>query len=336
MSKQKRILLTGGAGFIGSHVAERLVRDAHTLSIIDNFDSFYPREWKERNLDEVRRAGTFDLHEADIRDVDALRRLFEAGKFDCVIHLAALAGVRPSIERPLEYEKVNVAGTANLLELCREFRIARFVFGSSSSVYGATSRVPFSEDHVEGKPISPYAATKLAAELLCHTYAHLFQLECVCLRFFTVYGPRQRPDLAIRKFVTFMEEGKPLPFFGDGTSGRDYTYVDDIVEGVVAAMNFDVRSHSGEAAPFDTFNLGNSSPVSLSELVSEIEIVTGLKATLDRKPFQAGDVPITCASTMKAERLLGFKAKTPFREGLERFVEWYRNAAPDRYARTGK
>ena len=326
VSKRERILVTGGAGFIGSHLTESLIREGHEVAVVDNFHPFYPRNFKENNLNEIRNTGAFAFHEADICDLPAMRQIFEQHKFDCIVHLAALAGVRPSIDDPISYEKVNVGGTTNLLQLARDYKVRRFIFGSSSSVYGATSKVPFSEDQVEGRPISPYAATKLAGELLCYTYAHLFDLECVCLRFFTVYGPRQRPDLAIRKFTTLIEASKPIPFFGDGTSGRDYTFVNDIVEGINAARRFDVRaSRSAEEAPIETFNLGNSSPTTLSDMVKAIEDVTGKAAVLDRKPFQPGDVPITWASVEKAERLLHFRPKTPFREGLKVFVNWYRS-----------
>jgi len=326
-----RILLTGGAGFIGSHVAEALLRRGDHLAIVDNLDDFYSPAWKKANLGEVAQVGKYDFFEVDICDVEQLRRVMARIKPEMVIHLAARAGVRPSIEHPRLYERVNVAGTLNLLELCRENGIRRFVFGSSSSVYGATSRTPFSEDQVELRPISPYAATKLAGELLCYAYAHLYGLAVVCLRFFTVYGPRQRPDLAIHKFTALIEAGQPVPIFGDGSSGRDYTYIDDIVAGVLAASQYIPQPKQG-AAPFEVFNLGNSHPVKLAELVTELERVTGRKASRDSKPLQAGDVPLTWADTSKASRLLGYHPTTSFREGLQRFVQWYRAAAPSRRA----
>lgn len=329
--RRGKVLVTGGAGFIGSHLTESLIREGLETAVVDNLNPFYPRSLKQRNLDEIRRTGSFEFHEADICDLQAMRQIMERHRFDTIIHLAALAGVRPSIDDPISYEKVNVGGTTNLLQLAVEYKVRRFIFGSSSSVYGATSKVPFSEDHVEGRPISPYAATKLAGELLCYTYAHLFDLECVCLRFFTVYGPRQRPDLAIRKFTELIDASKPIPFFGDGTSGRDYTFVKDIVEGINAARRFDMRANRGASeAPFETFNLGNSSPITLSEMVKAIENVTGKEAALDRKPFQPGDVPITWASVEKAERLLHFRPQTPFSEGLKAFVEWHRSLNPSR------
>jgi UDP-glucuronate 4-epimerase len=246
-----------------------------------------------------------------------------------VIHLAARAGVRPSIAEPHLYERVNVGGTLNLLELCREFPPSKFIFGSSSSVYGATSRVPFSEDQVELRPISPYAATKLAGEMLCYTYAHLFRLPVICLRFFTVYGPRQRPDLAIHKFTALIEAGKPLPIFGDGSTGRDYTYIDDILTGVMAALDYGPRAEKGSAA-FEIFNLGNSHPVKLTELVELLARVTGRKAVQQQKPVQPGDVPLTWADISKASRLLGYRPATQFEEGLRQFVAWYRAADPAR------
>jgi len=325
----QRVLLTGGAGFIGSHAAESLLRQGAELTIVDKLDEFYPPAWKRSNLEEIRRTGKYILEELDICNFESLREVFRRARPEVVIHLAARAGVRPSIEQPRLYEQVNVAGTVNLLELCREFKVERFVFGSSSSVYGATSRAPFSEDHVELRPISPYAATKLAGEMLCYTYSHLFALPIVCLRFFTVYGPRQRPDLAIHKFTMLLENNKPLPIFGDGSTGRDYTYVDDIVAGILAAMKLELKPAAGEA-PFEVFNLGNSHPVKLSELVELLETATGRKADRQRKPLQPGDVPLTWADVSKAERMLGYRPATRIEEGLQRFVAWYRSVVASR------
>jgi UDP-glucuronate 4-epimerase len=322
----KRVLLTGGAGFIGSHVAEALLRQNTDLTIIDNLDDFYSPTEKRSNLEEIRRVASFEFEKVDICDFEALREVMVRHKPLVIIHLAARAGVRPSIEQPLFYERVNVAGTLNLLELCREFGVQRFIFGSSSSVYGATSRAPFSEDQVELRPVSPYAATKLAGEMLCHTYSHLYALPIVCLRFFTVYGPRQRPDLAIHKFTTLIENGKPVPIFGDGSTGRDYTYVDDIVAGLLAAMRLEYPSAHGQA-PFEVFNLGNSHPVKLCELVDLLEAATGRKATRQPQPLQPGDVPLTWADISKAGRMLGYRPSTRIEDGLWRFVSWYRNAA---------
>jgi UDP-glucuronate 4-epimerase len=321
----KKILLTGGAGFIGSHVAEALLLRGAQLTIVDALDDFYSPQRKRANLDEVRRRGAFQFEQADICDLDRMRTIFAASEPDAVIHLAARAGVRPSIEQPRLYERVNVAGTLNLLDLCREFRVPRFVFGSSSSVYGADSPVPFSEAQVTLRPISPYAATKLAAELLAYTYAHVWGLQIVCLRFFTVYGPRQRPDLAIHRFTALVERGEALPIFGDGSSARDYTYVDDIVAGVLAALDFKFAEGAGAAsAAFEIFNLGNSSPVRLDELVAAIERATGRTATRRVLPLQVGDVPITWADISRAERMLGYRPQVPLAEGLKRFVEWFR------------
>ena len=320
----KRVVLTGGAGFIGSHVAIELVRSGADLTIIDNLDDFYSPTWKKANLEGIRRNGNYEFAQIDIRKVEEVRQVLTASKPDVLVHLAAKAGVRPSIEQPRSYESVNIAGTLNLLEICRELGIQRFVFGSSSSVYGASSTAPFCEDQVEMKPISPYAATKLAGELMCYTYAHLFGLSVVSLRFFTVYGPGQRPDLAIHKFLHLLESGRPIPFFGDGSSGRDYTYVGDIVAGILAAMDY--RPTKEQGVPYSVFNLGNASPVTLTELVASIERVSGHKATLDRQPMQPGDVPLTWANIEKAGRLLGYRPSTTLEEGLKKFVTWYRTA----------
>ncbi len=324
----KTVLLTGGAGFIGSHLSEALLREGARLTIVDCLDTFYSPVWKRANLEDVRQSGAFQLAEVDICDYPALRSVVEQTKPEVLIHLAARAGVRPSIEQPRLYEQVNLAGTVNLLELAREFAIPRFIFGSSSSVYGATSRAPFSEDHVEGRPISPYAATKLSGELLCYTYAHLYNIAVVSLRFFTVYGARQRPDLAIHKFIALVEAGKSIPVFGDGSTGRDYTYVDDIVAGVLASVDYALPA----GVPYDVFNLGNSSPVTLNEMIAAIERATGKPAARDPRPLQPGDVPLTWADISKAARLLGYKPTTPLPQGLEKMVAWYRAADPSRRA----
>ena len=318
---RKRVLLTGGAGFIGSHVAEALLTQGYRLSIIDNLDAFYEPSRKKDNLTQVRRAGDFEYFEIDICDPVPLRMAVREARPDAIIHLAARAGVRPSIEQPSLYERVNVAGTINLLELARELRIDRVVFGSSSSVYGATNHVPFSEDDPVLRPISPYAATKLAAELMCYTYASLYKINTVCLRFFTVYGPRQRPDLAIHKFTALMEAGKPIPVYGDGSMGRDYTYVDDIVAGVLSSLQY----HFPRAGvPFDVFNLGNSHPVKLAQLIEYLEAATGRTAIRDSRPLQPGDVPLTWANIDKASNLLGYRPQTRMEDGLKKFVAWYR------------
>jgi UDP-glucuronate 4-epimerase len=322
----KRILLTGGAGFIGSNLAEALLRAGARLSIVDNLDEFYSPAWKKANLEAIRKIAPFDFFDMDICHPDRLRETIARVRPDAIVHLAARAGVRPSIEQPQLYEQVNVAGTVNLLEACREFHVSRLIFGSSSSVYGATSSAPFSEEQAGLRPISPYAATKLAGELFCYTYAHLYQLPVVALRFFTVYGPRQRPDLAIHKFVARIEAGKPIPIFGDGETGRDYTYVDDIVAGVLGALEYAFPATS--EAPFEICNLGNSHPVKLSELVRMIECATGKTANLQRESLQQGDVPLTWADISKAGKLLGYRPRTTLQDGLKKFVTWYRGTDP--------
>jgi len=318
----KRVLLTGGAGFIGSHVAEALLRKHFALSIVDNLDDFYSPAWKKANLEAIRKIAPFDFFDQDICVTEQMREIFARIRPDAVIHLAARAGVRPSIEQPRLYERVNVAGTVNLLELCREFQVSRLIFGSSSSVYGESDRAPFSEEQFDLRPISPYAATKLAGESFCYTYAHLYKLPVIALRFFTVYGPRQRPDLAIHKFVARVEAGKPIPIFGDGETGRDYTYVDDIVAGILGALDYNFSSTV--RASFEICNLGNSHPVKLSTLVRMIEQATGKKAIIQREAPQQGDVPLTWADVSKAAKLLSYQPQTTLDEGLKRFIAWYR------------
>lgn len=322
--RPKSVLLTGGAGFIGSHVAEALLHRGVELTVVDNLDPFYSPAWKKANLREIRRAGNYRFAHQDIRSSHKMREIIARARPEAIIHLAARAGVRPSIRYPLLYERVNVGGTLNLLELSRQLGVARFIFGSSSSVYGATSQTPFSEDQHELRPISPYGATKLAGEMLGYTYAHLYDLPVICLRFFTVYGPRQRPDLAIHKFTALIEAGKPIPVFGDGSAGRDYTYVDDIVAGVMAALEYQPKAMTG--GPFEVFNLGNSRPVTLTELIRLLEETTGRKALQMRKPWQPGDVPITWADLSRSSRGLGYQPSTHFAEGLRKFVAWYRSA----------
>jgi UDP-glucuronate 4-epimerase len=307
-----------------------LLREGALLTIIDNLDDFYSSEWKKATLEEIRRTGEFQLSQADICDSEATCKVVTRAKPDVVIHLAARAGVGPSLRHPRLYEHVNVAGTLNLLEVCRESDVRKFIFGSSSSVYGATSNAPFSEEQVDLRPVSPYAATKLAGELLCYTYAHLFSLSSLCLRFFTVYCPRQRPDLAIHKFTALIEAGRPVPIYGDGLTGRDYTHVSDIVAGVIAALDYQ-RGCTG-ATPYEVFNLGNSHPVKLNELVELLECATGSKVVRDSQPPQPGDVPLTWADVSKAGRLLGYQPATSLAEGLSTFVEWYRATAPSRRA----
>jgi UDP-glucuronate 4-epimerase len=330
MTDSRRVVLTGGAGFIGSHLAEALLRLGCQLTIVDKLDEFYPPAWKQANLDEIRRVGEFRFFPADICDVVQIREILSKARPDLIIHLAARAGVRPSIEQPHLYERVNIAGTLTLLEFCREFKIPKFIFGSSSSVYGASSSAPFSEEETGLRPISPYAATKLAGESLAYTYAHLFGFSVVCLRFFTVYGPRQRPDLAIHKFTGLIEAGRPIPIFGDGSTGRDYTHIHDIVGGILAAMDYEVGFDS--RVPFEIFNLGNSHPVKLRQLVELLEEATGKKAIVEQKSVQPGDVPLTWAEISKAGRLLGYQPRTQLTDGLQQFVAWYRTVDPRRRA----
>ncbi len=311
-----RILLTGGAGFIGSHLAEALLERGHSLAIVDDLNDFYSPQLKERNLAEVRRKGHIELHLTDISEEDEMFRIVGACRPDAIIHLAARAGVRPSLEQPLLYERVNVGGTTVLLEAARRAGVRKFLFASSSSIYGIANQAPFREDDAVNLPISPYAATKIAGEKICYTYSHLYGISVMCLRFFTVYGPRQRPDLAIRKFIERIDAGRAIQVFGDGSSGRDYTFVADTVQGILAALDHDAR--------YDVVNLGNSHPVTLTEMVRTIEDALGKKAQMEWLPDQPGDVPITYADISKARRLLGYDPKTPFAEGIAKFVEWHK------------
>jgi len=324
-----RVLITGGAGFIGSHVAEALVRRGSHVTLVDNFDPFYPADAKRANLDEVRRLGPFEFHDADIRDASAMRRIFSSARPQAVIHLAGRPGVQPSFAQRALYEQVNVAATAGLLECACEAGTGRFLFGSSSSVYGACPVVPFREEQCELNPISPYAATKLGAEAHCRRFAEQSRLPVICLRLFTVYGERQRPDLAIHKFTSLLEAGLPLPVYGDGGSGRDYTYVDDIVGGILAALDYPMNSAPG-AAPFEVFNLGNSCPIRLNELIAALEQATGKRARRDPQPERPGDVPLTWADISKASRLLGYRPVTRLEQGLDRFVAWFRSSSAAR------
>jgi UDP-glucuronate 4-epimerase len=315
----KNLLITGGAGFIGSHLVDRLLAsDVERITIVDDFNDFYNPSIKRDNSREHRKDPRYSIHEVDIRDRAALEKIFKDGSnFDCLVHLAARAGVRPSLSEPQLYTETNINGTVNLLELARQHNIKQFVFGSSSSVYGINAKVPFSEDDPIRQPISPYAATKGAGELLCHTYSHLYGLRCVCLRFFTVYGPRQRPDLAIHKFAKLISRHKPIPVFGDGTTRRDYTYIDDIIDGVMAAIDYDKSN-------YEVINLGESRTVELRELISLLEKELDTHAIIERQPPQPGDVPQTFADVSKARTLLNYQPKTQIEEGLHRFVEWFR------------
>ena len=314
----RSILITGGAGFIGSHLVDRLLSEgAWQVSVVDDFNEFYDPAIKRANVSRHEKNHNYLLFEADIRDKTALKRIFDENAFSCIVHLAARAGVRPSLEQPLLYVETNIDGTMNLLELAREHAIRQFVFGSSSSVYGINAKVPFSEDDPIRQPISPYAATKAAGELLCHTYSHLYGIRSVCLRFFTVYGARQRPDLAIHKFARLISEGKPIPVFGDGTTRRDYTFIDDIIAGVRAAIDY-------SDSEYEVFNLGESRTVELRELIWVLEKELGATAKVHRQPLQPGDVPQTFADITKARRLLGYNPQTQIEEGIKKFVEWFR------------
>jgi UDP-glucuronate 4-epimerase len=311
------VLVTGAAGFIGSRLTERLLVQGNDVVGLDNFDGFYDRSIKERNLTLARDSDRFQLVEADIRDASALATLPDP--IDTVIHLAALAGVRPSIERPAEYTSVNVDGTVSLLELARERGIQRFVFGSSSSVYGNNDKVPFSESDPVDHPISPYAATKKAGELTCHSYHHLNGMGIVCLRLFTVYGPRQRPDLAIHKFTRLIREGRRIPMFGDGTTQRDYTYIEDILRGIEGTLRF-LDEHPGR---YEVINLGESQTISLREMIDTVAGALGVRPEIERLPMQPGDVVRTFADVSKARALLGYDPCTSFADGVAEFIEWF-------------
>ncbi|HMF09356.1 MAG TPA: NAD-dependent epimerase/dehydratase family protein [Thermoanaerobaculia bacterium] len=316
------LLITGGAGFIGSHLADRRLDRGDRVVVLDDFNDFYDPAAKRANVAPHRSNPRYRLVEGDIRDRDLVARVFREESFDAVVHLAARAGVRPSLSQPVLYEEVNCVGTLRLLEAAAARGKPRFVFASSSSVYGLNAKLPFAEDDPIERPISPYAATKRAAELHVFTAHHLHDLKALCLRFFTVYGPRQRPEMAIARFIRTIEEGRAIPFYGDGSSRRDYTYIDDILDGVEAALTAPAR--------FEIVNLGGASPVTLTELVAAIEEAVGKRAILDRQPDQPGDVPVTFASVEKAEKLLHFRARVPLKEGLRRSVEWYRRQKQSR------
>jgi UDP-glucuronate 4-epimerase len=310
-----KVLITGAAGFIGSHLCERLLRDGRQVLGVDNFDDFYDPQIKRRNIADCLKNDNFELVEADIRDRAAIGEAVGKG-VDVIVHLAAKAGVRPSIDQPLLYADVNINGTTVLLEAAKEQGIGKFIFASSSSVYGNNEKVPFSEDDNVDFPISPYAATKKAGELICHTYQHLYGMSITCLRYFTVYGPRQRPDLAIHKFARLIEDGKPISIYGDGTMSRDFTYIDDIMDGTVAAME--------KCGGFHIYNLGESRPITVSELVVEIEKALCKKAIKEYVPPQPGDVERTYADVTKAINELGYNPKTKIEDGLAKFVGWLR------------
>ena len=334
-------LVTGGSGFIGSHLVEHLLKNGHSVINIDNYDDFYdykikikntlesvgvkaafPFQDKENDIQKVTKdtkAENYTLYYQDIRDKGSLTEIFKNHKIDLIIHLAALAGVRPSIERPLEYEAVNILGTMNIWELCKEFGIKKFVCASSSSVYGNNEKIPFSETDNVDRPISPYAATKKSGEILGHVYHHLYDIDMIQLRFFTVYGPRQRPDLAIHKFTKLISENQEIPFYGDGSTARDYTYIDDIIDGVVKSIKY-LENHG---KTYEIVNLGESEVVTLNEMVSTIENTLGQKALKKNLPMQPGDVLKTNADIQKARSLLGYDPTTNFQNGIKKFVEWF-------------
>lgn len=315
--RMKNVLVTGGAGFIGSHLVEKLLAEKlWNVTVVDNFNDFYSPELKRSNIEFFADNPNFSLHEVDICDAENLEKIFSESNFDTIVHLAARAGVRPSLLQPKLYTETNVTGTLNLLELAKQHKVEQFVFGSSSSVYGINSKVPFSETDKINKPISPYAATKAAGELLCHAYSHLYNMRIICLRFFTVYGARQRPDLAIRKFSQLITEGKPIQVFGDGMTRRDYTYIDDIIQGVRQAMDY-------KKSKYEIINLGESQTIQLRELIRVIEENLGKKAIIDRQPMQPGDVPQTYANIAKARKLLDYDPQTKIDEGIEKFVKWF-------------
>ncbi|HEY6403682.1 MAG TPA: GDP-mannose 4,6-dehydratase [Blastocatellia bacterium] len=313
----KQLLVTGAAGFIGSHLVDRLLaqRPAKVV-VVDNFDEFYDPQIKIANIADHVRNPAYRLARADIRDYDALKRMFAEHRFDAIIHLAARAGVRPSVSEPRVYTEVNVNGTMNLLELAERNGVGKFVFGSSSSVYGPSATPPFREDALIA-PISPYASTKASGELLAHAYSHLYGMRIVCLRFFTVYGARQRPDLAIHKFARMIANRKPVTVYGDGSAERDFTYIDDILQGVMAAIEY-------SATPFEIINLGESQTVTVNRLIELLEDALGQKAIVERCPPQAGDMPLTHADITKARKLLSYRPTTPIETGIKKFAEWFK------------
>jgi UDP-glucuronate 4-epimerase len=315
--KGKRFLVTGGAGFIGSHLVDRLLaEDPARVVVVDNFDEFYDPQIKRLNISDHVERQAYRLVMADIRDYGALKRIFAEHHFDAIIHLAAKAGVRPSVSEPRVYTEVNVNGTMNLLELAERNGVRKFVFGSSSSVYGPEAIPPFRED-APLAPISPYASTKASGELLAHAYSHLYGMQVVCLRFFTVYGARQRPDLAIHKFARLIASRSPIMVYGDGSAERDFTYIDDILQGVMAAIEYD-------ATPFEVINLGESQTVTVNRMIELLEEALGRKAIIERHPPQPGDLPLTHADITKARKLLSYRPTTPMETGIKKFAEWFK------------
>ncbi|NQT66389.1 MAG: GDP-mannose 4,6-dehydratase [Actinobacteria bacterium] len=310
------IVVTGGAGFIGSHLCEKLIDSGSKIICVDNFDNFYSPAIKENNLSEVTGSSHFKLYRSDITSLDQMEEIFSKNSIDMVIHLAARAGVRPSIQNPLLYERVNILGTMNLLECCKRYNISKFIFASSSSVYGGNKKIPFSEEDNVDLPISPYAATKKAGELICYTYHNLYKISIFCFRFFTVYGPRQRPEMAIHKFTRQILSSENIEIYGDGYSSRDYTYIDDVISGILSSLE--------QIDGFEVINLGNSNTIKLIDLIRLIEITTGKKGNLKFTKNQPGDVFITYADIRKARKMLKYLPKTNIKEGLVKFVNWYK------------
>ena len=312
----RKVLVTGFAGLIGSHLTEKLLSEGYSVIGIDDSNDYYDSKIKERNIAFFQNDKNFSFNKGDIRNKELIEQLFQKYKPEIVVHLAARAGVRPSLSQPLLYEEVNVLGTLNLLEASKNNNCKKFIFGSSSSIYGECKNIPFQETESELNPISPYGVSKLTGEKYCYSYHHLYKLPIICLRFFTVYGPRQRPDLAIHKFTKLIDEGKPIPVFGDGLYKRDFTYIAEIIDGIMASMDY-------TKTDFEIFNLGESHTTSVVDLVKLLESAIGKKAVIDWQPVQAGDVPLTYADVSKAEKLLGYKPKTKPEEGIKKFVEWY-------------
>ena len=310
-----KILVTGGAGFIGSHVCDALLSKGHSVICIDNFNEYYDPNVKEDNIKHNLNNELFKIHRMDICNLELLQEIFEKDCPDKIVHLASRAGVRPSVKNPFLYEAVNVGGTLNLLELARKFNIPQFVFASSSSVYGARNTVPFKESDSVDTPISPYAATKKAGELLCHVYHHLYGIKITCLRFFTVYGPRNRPDMVPLLFANLIWNNKPISMFGDGTSKRDYTFVGDIVKGILSALDTELD--------YEIINLGNSNPIELKRMINLIESAIGKKANIVQKEIPMGDMTITFADISKAQRLLNYNPDTKIEQGVQKFAEWF-------------
>jgi UDP-glucuronate 4-epimerase len=316
------ILVTGGAGFIGSHLCERLLSEGVRVLCLDNFDNFYDPNIKIKNVERISKKfpDLFELVTGDIRNPEHLKGVFQKNQVDLVVHLAARAGVRPSIADPLLYQDVNIRGTTVLLETCKGRGIKNFIFASSSSVYGENQRVPFTEKDLDIQPVSPYGATKRAGELLCYSYHHLYGMNIACLRIFTAYGPRQRPEMAIHKFTRLMDQGEKIPIYGDGSSRRDYTYIDDLIEGILSV----IHHHKG----FEVYNLGESQTTSLKELIKLIEGALGKKAIIEMLEPQPGDASVTYADVSKAKRMLKYQPKVKMEEGIRRFVEWYKENRP--------